>query len=150
MWELCGKSHLRVFDAGVNEAVGGVDDQVQNEEQTGVKNDEADDEWVIAIERAVHKRDADAGDLENVFDDERSGKEIGEERAGVGENGEDGDSESVFPKGGLFAEAFGARGHDEFGLEGVEHAFAHEAGDAAGEVEAEGDGWENGVPWRGP
>src|SRR5687767_6080924 len=104
MWELCGKSHLRVFDAGVDEAVGGVDDQVQNEEQAGVENDQADDERVIAIERAVHEGDADAGDLENVFDDEGAGEEIGEERAGVGEDGKNGDSEGVFPEGGLFAE----------------------------------------------
>jgi len=74
-------SSLRWFDAWVDEAVGGVDDDVQEEEQAGVENYEADDEGVIAIEGTVHQRDADAGDLENVFDDEGAGKEVGKEGA---------------------------------------------------------------------
>ncbi len=51
---------------------------------------------------------------------------------------------------GVFAETLGARGGDEFGLHGVEHPFAHQAGDFAGEIKAQRDRRQNHVQRRFP
>ena len=50
----------------------------------------------------------------------------------------------------VFAQTFGARGGDEFGLHRVQHSFAHQARDFAGKKQAERDGRQNHVPGRFP
>ena len=73
----------RLFEsnAGVEQAVGEIDGEVEDEEEGGVENDEADDHGVVATERTVYQEYAEAGDLEDVFDNERAGEQVGEKRA---------------------------------------------------------------------
>src|SRR5437016_3495589 len=80
-WNRChdlawGES-LIIADAGVEPGVEEVHEQIQHEEHAGVEDHETDHQRVIAVQGAVHDKDADAWDLKDVFDDERAGEQIG-------------------------------------------------------------------------
>ena len=82
-------SHLVTF-------LGEIHGKVQADEQDGIEQRQADDHGIIAIQRAVHEKDADPRNLEDVFDDKRAGEQIGQHGAGIRYHRQNPDPEDVF------------------------------------------------------
>jgi len=80
-------SDLFIFHARVEQGVGEIHHQIQPDEQRRVEQRKAHDEGVIAVQRAVDQKNANAGYLENVLDDKRAGQQVGQHRAGIGTTG---------------------------------------------------------------
>ncbi len=85
-----------------------------------------------------------------LFDDERTGEQIGQHRSGIGNHRQQRDAESVLEQQRGFAQPFGPRRRDKFRLGGIQHAFAHEPGNFAGEEQTKRDDRQDHVPRRFP
>lgn len=58
------------IDPWIDEDVTDVDKQVEGQQEDGVDHDCAEDEGLVAVFDAVDEMDSEAGDVENLFDDE--------------------------------------------------------------------------------
>src|SRR3546814_2059424 len=66
--------------AGVEPAIGDVDQQVEKDEDGCVENDDSHHEAIVAIDRALHEEAADAGQREDLLHDDRPGDDVGRDR----------------------------------------------------------------------
>ena len=63
-------SESLIFHARVKQSIGKVHRQIQPDEQDRIEQRQTDNHGVIKIQRTVHQKHADAGNLKNVFDHE--------------------------------------------------------------------------------
>src|SRR5690625_2502830 len=52
-----------------------IDQKIQKDDQRCIKKDRADDQAVIAVERRLHEKPSETGNIKNGFDDERAADE---------------------------------------------------------------------------
>ena len=105
-----------IFHARVEQGVGKVHHQIQCRSAASRRAARGRRHGVIAVQRAVDEKNADAGNLKNIFDDERAGQQIRQHRAGIGNDRQNGDADGVLEQQRIFAQTLGARGGDKFGL----------------------------------
>src|SRR2546428_4893382 len=70
-----------IADLRIKQAIGEIDQEVEQNDERPVEDDHAHDERVIAVERALHEIAADAGNPEDGLDHHRSGDDAGHGRA---------------------------------------------------------------------
>src|ERR1039458_5027170 len=128
-----------IFHARVEQGVGEIHHQVQHDEQKRIEQSQIHCHEKTGIQTAVDEKNADAGNLENILDDERTGQQIGQHGAGIGNDRQDGDADGVFKQQQIFAESFRACGADEFGLHRTQHSFAEKARDFSGKIQTKRD-----------
>ena len=91
------------------------------------------------------------GNLEEVFDDERSCQQIGQHRPGIGDHRQDGDGEGVLERGWPISPRPLARAvvmNSACRVASIPSRM--QTGDAPGEIKAEGERRQNGLPGRAP
>src|ERR1700722_14159768 len=69
-------SESLIFHARIKQSIGKVHCQIQTNEQDRIEQRQTDNHGVIKIQRTVHKKHADAGNLKNVFNHEQTGQKI--------------------------------------------------------------------------
>src|SRR5689334_6985570 len=67
---------LLITNSRIEQTVAQVDHQIEHKQQDGIEDHQANDHRVVAIGRAVDEKDADTGDLKNIFDHEGAGQKI--------------------------------------------------------------------------
>lgn len=72
------RGRLVEFQAGVEPDLDEIDEEVERDNEGGVKEDGAADEGVVAVEGGDDKFAAETGDLEDGFDDEGAGDDAGD------------------------------------------------------------------------
>src|ERR1039458_2804764 len=93
---------------------------------------------------------AQAGDVENEFDNEGTGERCRGGGAEISEDREESVAEAMSPDDRGATEALGARGADIIVTEDVEHGDAREAGDVSEGHKGKRDGGEDHLPKRSP
>src|SRR3546814_8357910 len=84
--------------AGVEPAIGDVDQQVEKDEDGCVENDDSHHEAIVAIDRALHEEAADAGQREDLLHDDRPGDDVGRDRPQIAHDGQEGGAHDMAPR----------------------------------------------------
>src|SRR5215510_5930839 len=73
-----------VSNSRINEAVGNVDKQIENQNCDGDEGDDADNERLVAIKASINKIVSQTGQCENLFNHDRAGYQKRQSRPGKG------------------------------------------------------------------
>ena len=117
--------------------MGDVDEEVHGEDECCEDGDGSIDEPVVAVGHGFDEVLAEAGETEDLFDDEGAADEGGERGSEVGDDGRDAATEGMLEENHVGGDAFGAGGADVVLSQLVEHGAAGETGDVSCVVETE-------------
>src|SRR3970040_927694 len=77
-------------DAGVDDGVGDIDEDVRDDEEGGAEEDEGQEDIEVGGKDGRQRFPGDPRNAEELFDKERAGGNAGERKANQGDHGEDG------------------------------------------------------------
>ncbi|CDN43805.1 hypothetical protein BN871_DO_00200 [Paenibacillus sp. P22] len=116
------------LDAGINEAVGDIDEKHHEQQQSAVEHGRAHDDRIIAVVDAVHKILAHAGNGENLLDDEASRQDVGDQRPEQGDDRQHRVAQRMLRDDDERMQSFGAGRLDIVGGEHLHHVGPGHAG----------------------
>src|SRR5262245_55039063 len=116
-----------VADSRIKEAIEEVRYEVAGDDDDAKENRNAHHERVVAVERPQHEVAADAGNAEDLPDDDRAGDDVGDRRPQIRDNGQDRCPDRMARESGPFPQALGPGRPHVVAAQRFDHAAAHQA-----------------------
>ena len=130
-------SSLLQLDARVDDLVQDVNDDVGNNDEGRQQNRGAHDHHVVTVGDGRHEVTAQAGDGEDLLDDEGTGHQTCQHGADIGDNRQDGVAQGVLEQDLHAGNALGAGGAHVILTHDVQQTGTHQAGDVGGGVNSQ-------------
>src|SRR5262245_16253538 len=117
-------AHLRI-----EKRVAEIDDEIGDDDEKAIEDNHAQNERVVAIEGGIDEVAADAGNAENLLDDDGTRHGAGRSRSKVGHDRHHRANQGMTRDRAPAADTFRARRADMVGAQRFDHAAAGQAGD---------------------